>query len=417
MTHQELLQNRESVVELQAALVNKARTENRNMTAEEFSSFEKMEKEIGEIERMAEAITKVESRFVAPVAPIASSKEEFSLGETLCAVAAASSPRGRVDQRILNATGMTSNIPSEGGFLLSPTRSADIMQKLYTGEEVVSRCSVFEIGANSDSFEVPYVEETSRANGSRWGGIRAYREGEIDDATHGEPKIGLWERRLSDIKARVYVTERLLADAVSLESFIMTALPQEFGFKLQDEIINGAGAAACSGVVGNAATVSVAKQSGQVADTVVFENISKAWSRCWGRSRGNAAWFINQDVEQQLFGMSMNVGTGGVPVYMPAGGISGQPYATLFGRPVIAIEQAGTVGDAGDIILADFSEYALIRKGGLNSAASIHYRFVYDEMTFKFSMRVNGAPKWKSVLTPFKGANTLSPFVTIAARA
>jgi HK97 family phage major capsid protein len=74
------------------------------------------------------------------------------------------------------------------------------------------------------------------------------------------------------------------------------------------------------------------------------------------------------------------------------------------------------LGTVGDIILADFSQYAIVRKGGLNSASSIHVKFLTDEMTFKFSMRVNGKPMWKNVLTPAKGSNTLSPFVTLQTR-
>jgi HK97 family phage major capsid protein len=114
--------------------------------------------------------------------------------------------------------------------------------------------------------------------------------------------------------------------------------------------------------------------------------------------------------------MAMSVGTGGVPVFMPANGLSGSPYNTLMGRPIVPAEQCATIGDVGDIILGNFAEYALVRKGGLVGASSIHVKFLTDEMTFKFIMRVNGKPKWKSKLTPFKGSSTLSPFVTLDAR-
>jgi HK97 family phage major capsid protein len=140
------------------------------------------------------------------------------------------------------------------------------------------------------------------------------------------------------------------------------------------------------------------------------------YTRCWGRARQGAAWFINQDVEPQLFTMALSVGTGGVPVFMPANGVSGTPYNTLFGRPIIPVEQCQTLGTVGDVVFGNFSEYALVRKGGLKSASSLHVKFITDEMTFKFSMRVNGKPKWNNVLTPFKGTNTLSPFVTLATR-
>jgi HK97 family phage major capsid protein len=115
--------------------------------------------------------------------------------------------------------------------------------------------------------------------------------------------------------------------------------------------------------------------------------------------------------------MSMSVGTGGVPVYMPAGGISNAPYGTLFGRPVLAIEQAATIGDLGDILLADMNGYVLAEKGGIASDMSIHVRFEYDESVFRFVLRVDGQPVRASALTPYKGSANLSHFVGLAARA
>jgi HK97 family phage major capsid protein len=134
--------------------------------------------------------------------------------------------------------------------------------------------------------EVPFVDEDSRASGSRWGGLRAYREGEVDTPTSSKTKMGLWECRVSDLKALCYVTERLLNDAPAMESLIMELMPQEFTFKLEDEILNGTGGIQCKAVIGDTATVSITKETGQAADTIVVQNIIKMWSRCWGRSRG-----------------------------------------------------------------------------------------------------------------------------------
>jgi len=130
-------------------------------------------------------------------------------------------------------------------------------------------------------------------------------------------------------------------------------------------------------------------------------------------------WLINQNVEPQLFQMSLAVGTGGIPVYMPAGGLSGQPYGTLFGRPVLPIEQAATLGDLGDIVFADLpGGYLLAEKGGIKSDMSIHVRFEYDESCFRFVLRVDGQPVRNVALTPAKGgANfTQSHFIALAAR-
>lgn len=214
-----------------------------------------------------------------------------------------------------------------------------------------------------------------------------------------------------------YATDELLQDARALESVISDAFAEEFGFKIDDAILNGTGAGQPLGIMNSGALVTVPKETGQAAATIVYENIVKMWARLWARSRQNAVWYINQDIEPQLFRMSLAVGTGGVPVYLPAGGLSQSPYGTLFGRPVISIEHAATLGAAGDILLCDLSQYLLIDKGGINAASSIHVRFLYDESVFRFIYRADGQPIWNSALTPFKGAAAQSPFIALATRA
>jgi HK97 family phage major capsid protein len=114
--------------------------------------------------------------------------------------------------------------------------------------------------------------------------------------------------------------------------------------------------------------------------------------------------------------MGITVGLGGAPIYMPPGGISGSPYATLLGLPVVAIEHADTIGTVGDIMLLSLSEYLLIDKGGIDAASSMHVKFITDEMTFRFTYRIDGQPIWNSAITPFKGTITKSPYIALASR-
>ncbi len=84
---------------------------------------------------------------------------------------------------------------------------------------------------------------------------------------------------------------------------------------------------------------------------------------------------------------------------------------------MIPIEQCQTLGTAGDIILADMSQYVLVDKGGPEFAWSIHVRFIYDESAFRMVYRVDSQPWWNAALTPYKGSgNTQTPFVTIESR-
>jgi HK97 family phage major capsid protein len=197
----------------------------------------------------------------------------------------------------------------------------------------------------------------------------------------------------------------------------MQAFPEEFGFLVDAAIFSGTGAGQPLGILNSGAVVQVAKEAGQAADTVVAENVSKMWARMWAPSRRTSVWLINQDVEPQLDLLSVPSGAFGMPVYMPPGGLSEAPYGRLKGRPVMVIEHCETVGDAGDIVLADFSQYLLADKNGVETATSIHVQFLTDETVFRFVYRVDGEPVWNAALTPAKGSNTLSPFVKLAARA
>lgn len=425
---QTFLEKRDELVTNQENILISCKQSSRVMTKEESENYENWNNEIADLENHIEKIksfeNKVKDSELKNAKTSTLNKEDNAndndgfenLGE-FCQAVAKFRLNGTLDKRFTNAaSGHSANVPSDGGFLLSPTKSNEILRRVYEGGEMTKDCTILTVGKNSDTYEVPYVDETSRATGSRWGGLRVYREGETDTPTSSKTKLGKWECRVSDMKALVYVTDRLLEDASQLEGLINEQIDQEFQFKLEDEIVRGAGGSQCHGIIGNPATISVAKETGQAADTVLFENIIKMFSRCWGRSRNRAKWYINQDLEPELFSMAMSVGTGGVPVYLPANGVSESPYNTLMGKPVVPIEQCDTVGTVGDIIFGDMKEYAIVKKGGMKQASSIHVKFLTDEMTFKFSMRVNGRPKWKSALTPYKGTNTLSPWVTLASR-
>jgi HK97 family phage major capsid protein len=132
-------------------------------------------------------------------------------------------------------------------------------------------------------------------------------------------------------------------------------------------------------------------------------------------------------VEPQLYQLNIKIknvagseNVGGIPVqagpvFLPPG-TNGNTYGTLMGRPVVPVEYCATLGTTGDVILCDLSQYLAIDKGGLQGQSSIHVRFLFDETAFRFVYRFNGQPKLAAPVTPFKGSNTISPFVILQTR-
>ena len=324
--------------------------------------------------------------------------------------------QGVTDARLRAPAGMGETDPSGGGFPVQVDFASTILARAYDLGEVAQRVFKLGITTNANGIKIPGIDETSRATGSRWGGVQAYWVGEGDAATATKPKFRLIELDLKKLMAVWYVTDELLADAGILTGIANEAFSQELMFMIEDSVFRGTGAGQPQGFLNSSALITVPIEKGQAAGTILYQNLINMWSRLWGRSRDNAVWFINQDTERQLYQVNQVIGTAGVPVYLPPGGISQRPFATLFGRPVIPVEYAATLGTPGDIVLADLSQYVLVDKNAAQQASSVHVRFLTDEMAFRITYRVDGQSIWQAPLTPYQGTQTKSPFVVLAQR-
>jgi HK97 family phage major capsid protein len=371
--------------------------------------------------KFSEEVKALENKFRAEEEEKKKATGEFkSLGENFQAIMKASMPGGLVDARLKAPSGLNEGVGSEGAFLLQDQYASELITKTHETGILAKKCKKLQIGPNYNSITLnAVVDETSRANGSRWGGIQVFWDDEADQVAATKPKWRKAELKLKKLTGAYYATEELLQDATALGQIMTMAFTEEFGFKVDDSIFAGNGAGQPLGITNGGAFISITKEANQAADTIVAENIAKMWMRMYARSRSTAEWYINQDCEMQLWKMFFATGVGGVPLFMPPGGFQGSPPGgSLLGRPINTIEHSPTLGDANDITFMDLSQYLLVEKGGIVAAESIHVRFLYGENTFRFIYRVDGQPLWSAPLTPYKGtANTLSPFIGLGERA
>jgi HK97 family phage major capsid protein len=322
----------------------------------------------------------------------------------------------REDAEFRAISGLGEKVPSDGGFLLTTDYSTDLIANSYATGQLVSKCRKLPISTQSGAIEIPGIDETSRADGYRQGGVQMYWTDEADEKTGSKPKFRKIRLEPKKITGLVWLTDELLGDVAALQSYVTGLYQEELGFKLDDAILNGTGVGQPLGIAHSGALISIAAEGAQAADTVISQNIENMYMRMMSKSKSNAGWYINNDVWPQIYRLSHAVGTGGTSMFMLPGSFPDAPRGALLGRPVMDIEQCETLGDAGDIYFLDLSHYILTDKGAMQSAISMHVRFIYDETVLRFVYRVDGQPDVNSTLTPFKGTNTVSPFVRIAAR-
>lgn len=394
-------------------------------------AIEAAEKERENLDKRAAVQAEVRRKYI-DLAPEAEQPEKVpaepkqprwrAFGEFMKAVQASSGEGARRDPRLepmAAVSGSSVQVPSDGGYLVQENFATELMRKANDVGKLMGMCRKVPI-TNGNSIVFNQIDETSRADGSRGGGVQGYWAGEAAQFTGTKPKLRKQRLEVNKLTALWYATDELLADAPAMEAIAMTEFADEIAFKVEDAIINGDGAGKPVGILRTATPtplISVSKETGQAAATVVAANIIKMRARMWARSRPNSVWLYNQECDPQLHQMTLAVGTGGIPVYMPANGLADDGYDRLYGRPVIPTEYNAALGTVGDIMLVDMNQYMLATKGGVEIASSMHLRFDYNEMVFRLVFRVDGQPAWHTALTPYKGSATISPFVALATRA
>ena len=334
-----------------------------------------------------------------------------SFGEFLHVVARNDERRANPDPRLKRAaTGLGEADPTAGGFAVPDVFVEQLIGSLYEESVLAQLCDRRETDKPNNA-SLPAIDETSRADGSRWGGTLAYWDAEGVEPPSSLPRFKALKFNAAKLIALCVATEELIADVPLLDGHMRRAFAAEASFQLDKAILLGTGVGVPLGIVGAPGTIQVAKDNGQATGTITASNITNMWSRLPAPSRKRAVWIVNEDCEAQL----ETLGIPGVAgAYFPAGA-DGNEFARIKGRPVIVAEQCPLVGTPGDIVLADLSQY-LIVDGGLRAALSLDVEFLSFQGVFRFVLRVAGKPAWQTPITPYNGGATRSPFVTLAAR-
>lgn len=417
-----------NLINRQKGLLDKAKAEGRVFTAEESAEWKTIQ---GEIES-TNAVIAAENQFSAnselldtpagntprvDVKPQYGAFKAFkNLTEQLAAVKN-HAIRGSVDERLLkvnNALGMSSGAGADGGFAVQSDFAGLMIETAVKEDSLLSLLDSYAVSGNADRVEWTDIDETSIAS-SVFGGVIAYWVAEAGTITASKPKLSEKELKLEKLAAVVYNTVELNADSSFNDMLITRAAETAIRRELVSAVISGNGVGKPIGMIGSGSAVSIAKEAAQPKETIVWNNISKMYNRGLNKEQGNFIWIMHPDCSEQLDFMSFPVGTGGVPVYLPAS-LNGA-VTTLRGKPIIESDQCAALGTVGDILFTDPKQYMLIYKGGIDKAVSIHVQFLTAENCFRFIFRANGMPKKNSTLTIKNSSNARSSIITLATRA
>lgn len=343
-----------------------------------------------------------------------------SMSHFLAGVAGRTSDFGKAYQDSMNSLmkslGLNTYEGEHGGALVLPEFAPSIREKSYDNV-LWEMTDNYTVSGNSMTF--PKWRETNRTNGNRAGGLRGYWRGEEQTMVASTPALDVTTLKANKFAVVVHITEEMLADSsYVLEQYVSRRVREEIRFALGDSVVNGTGVGMPLGYLNAPGTVTVSKETGQAAATLVGNNVTNMWARRDSSASDESyEWHVNQEVESLLPHMQLGTGSAAVLTYLPAGGLSGKPYATLMGRPVRRTEFNAAAGTKGDIALVNLQNYITINKGGVTEKMDASIGFLTDTLAYKFTVRVDGKPADDQPITPYKGSATQSSFLVLETRA
>lgn len=321
---------------------------------------------------------------------------------------------GDTAERMKTYNTYSEKVPSEGGFLVPEEFRSTILRLAMENAVVRGRATVIPMG--SPRVNIPCIDETSRVS-SVFGGVVVYRTEEGAELTESSATFASIKLDVTKQTALSHVPNELIRDWGAFGAFMDSTLPAAMAFQEDIDFISGNGVGGPLGGLNsaNTALIVVAAASGQLASTIVWENVIAMYARMLPSSLGTAVWVASPDTFAELATMALSVGTGGSAVWLTDG--RGAPVLTLLGRPVIMTEKApAALGTQGDLSFVDWGMYLLGDYQMMTIDSSPHVKFTSDKTTFRAIARNDGQPWLKSPLTPHNNSATLSPFVTLATR-
>jgi HK97 family phage major capsid protein len=324
-------------------------------------------------------------------------------------------PRAASDERLkfLATAGsdeQQSNSDPYGGFLVPIGMSSITLKTGAPSNPIAGRTT--DVPMQTPTIHIPARTDKTHTT-SVSGGLVVSRKAETAAQAASRMEMEQIELKATSLFGLSYITEELLTDSpLSVAALISAGFDDEYNSQDLEDFLRGTGVGEPLGIFNSPAKVAQAAEGGQSADTISGTNIVKMRSRCWRYD--TAIWLANPDTYPQLVAAHVAGTNASVFLFSPARGEDVPD--TLLGRPIFFTEYASTLGDEGDLSLVVPSEYLTGTYQPLESAESIHVRFDRHERVFKFWKRNAGAPWWRTAVTPRKGANTLSPVVTLAAR-
>lgn len=303
-----------------------------------------------------------------------------------------------------------------GGYLLPPEQANEIFMRQTEVSSFMA--NALKMQMTGMTLKIPVMMGFDESSKTYYGNVAWKWSGELQTYVATDIEFEMVELHLEKLTGMVYLTDEILKFArPAIKPYVDRAFDVGMNRALTGAFIRGTGAGMPQGVLGADCTLEISEETNQVDDTFVLNNMLKMQARLYSTDENpTGIWYSNRQLIPQLATMVLTGGTASTPMFMVR---AQDPLQySLMGLPLKFSTTMSAIGDSGDIMLVDPSQYFIGMPASgqaIEQASSIHVQFIYGQTAFRFTTWIAGQPGWRTYFTPEYG-DTMSPFIKLEAR-
>jgi HK97 family phage major capsid protein len=366
----------------------------------------------------AEPVSARANQIAARLFPTAQGNRAAALQELeLTVQAALGSPAGliqaRQDLMFASAGPGTTTSNPDGGWMVSAEVGRSIFSRAFE-QSVAFRCGVPIYPMKSGELTVTALADHDASSGAVAGLLAAWSP-EASTATAQALQL----RRLHLVARKLLIlasfSSELSEDAPGYAEQVERAIAAAIAARLDAAFLSGTGVGMPQGLTVSPCAITVSKEAGQAADSLVWRNVAKVLSRMHTAGIDRCCWLASPTTLPSLLELNVAIGTGGAPV--GEAGFKGDATSGyhLAGRPLYFTARLPVLGDVGDLVLFDPLSHAMGIRSGLSIEASPAPYFDQDVLAVRGRMRADAQSFWDVPVTCEDGI-TRGPIVLLEAR-
>jgi HK97 family phage major capsid protein len=328
--------------------------------------------------------------------------------------------------QVKSPLGINEGTNSQGGYLVNPQFSDDVYAIPHTQINLADMAEPIE--AKSNVYNQRFINESSLANGSIFGGLNMVATAEGASLTSSLPAWSNVAFTLQKLAVFMYYTSEVIEDAsYPLAAELDEYAKKAFLYGINTQIVQGS---TLEGFLNTPALVTVTSSTNDTAwhttpsTALTYADIANMWAQVYPdcKTSPKGVWLYHPSLDLCLSSMTYTF-SGANPAwglqYDAQKGLegngsgaegSGAPHK-LFGKDAFPCWACSAPGVAGDILYVDFGTVRNFRKP-FRVEVSSEYQFGTDQIAIRFINRLDCRTIFRNKVTGPNGTQSFSAIVT-----